>query len=144
MILDAFGALVFGALGWLALEFLGRPIQEFFDLRRRIRTEMLKFERVSLPMHGNEDDIISRRPPITAVRNQDSLRELSAELISFGQSEWLAAKVLARYGFDPVLAGQQLSTLASEAGTTADGRSASYRAVLEALKFPVHRWRDRG
>jgi hypothetical protein len=144
MILDAFGGLVFGALGWLALEFIGRPVRDFFDLRRRVRTEMLKFEHVSLPAEWNEDAIISQRPPLTALKNQDGLRDLSAELIAFGQSEWLAVKILGRYGFDPVVAGQQLFLLASEAGTAAGGRSASYRAVLEALRFPAHRWRERG
>jgi hypothetical protein len=44
MILDAFGVLIFGAIGWFTLEFFGRPIRDFFDLRRRVRTEMLKFE----------------------------------------------------------------------------------------------------
>src|SRR5271156_841784 len=73
--LDAFGALFFGAIGWLALEFLGRPIRDFFDLRRRVRTEMLKFEHVSLPRDRDDNAIISQRPPITALENQDSLRD---------------------------------------------------------------------
>jgi hypothetical protein len=124
--------------------YIGRPVRDFFDLRRRVRTEMLKFEHVSLPTDWSEDAILSQRPPVTARKNENSLRDLSAELISFGQSEWLAAKILGRYGFDPVLAGQQLFMLASEAGSAAGGRSASYRAVLEALRFPVHWWRERG
>ena len=131
MILDAFGVLIFGAIGWFALEFFGRPIRDFFDLRRRVRTEMLKFE-----LLWNADDIVAH---VTSYKEQDNLRELSAELISFGQSEWLAAKVLTSFGFNPVLAGQRLSRFAVEYGPATEDRSASYRAVLEALKYPAHR-----
>jgi hypothetical protein len=129
MIFDAVGVLIFGAIGWFTLEFFARPMRDFFDLRRRVRREMLKFEMV-----WNADDIIAQ---VTSYKEQDNLRELSAELISFGQSEWLAAKALTSFGFNPVLAGQQLSTFAVVYGPATEDRSASYRSVLEALKFPA-------
>ena len=38
-----------GALAWLALELVGRPVRKFFDLRRSVREHMLSLADVPTP-----------------------------------------------------------------------------------------------
>jgi hypothetical protein len=40
MLLNALGVIALGAMGWFTLEFVGRPVRGFFDLRRQVRTHM--------------------------------------------------------------------------------------------------------
>jgi hypothetical protein len=137
MILNALGVLALGALGWFTLEFVGRPVRGFFDLRRQVRTQMLRFENLNWPEYAFGD------PPYgTETKEQAQFRkaqtilcDLSDELISFGQSEWLAAYFVRGLGFDPIRAGIRLAVLAEELGTLHEDRAANYRAVERLLKF---------
>jgi hypothetical protein len=38
-----------GALGWIVFEFLGKPIQAFFDLRDQVRAQLLLLAKVAPP-----------------------------------------------------------------------------------------------
>jgi hypothetical protein len=133
MLLNALETLVIGAvgagLGWVTLEFFARPVRGFFDLRRRVRIAMLRFEEDPPPMTSAD---VSPGHDSTA---RTIFRDLSAELISFGQSEGLAAYFVSRLGFKPVLAGRLLAKLGLKYGTVAQDHSANYPAILEALKF---------
>jgi len=132
MILNALGVLTLGALGWISLEFVGRPVRGFFDLRRQIRTQMLRFEDLAESIIVLE--FTSGPSPLREARK--ALSDLSDELISFGQSEWFAAYFVRRLGFDPIAAGRRLGVVAEELGTVYEDRAANYRAVDRALKFP--------
>jgi hypothetical protein len=65
-----------------ALEFLGRPIRTFFDLRRQISAEVVRFNTAV------EKSYISSQKEAGAAL--ESVRNLSADLTSFGEAEWLA------------------------------------------------------
>jgi hypothetical protein len=133
-VLNVLGALALGALGWVSLEFVGRPVRGFYDLRRKIKTQMLRFENLQPSLR--DDGIAGETPTQAAFRKaRTTLADLSDELISFGQSEWLAAYFVRRLGFDPVTAGRRLAVLAEELGTLHEDRAANYRAVDKALRF---------
>jgi hypothetical protein len=128
VIANAVGALVLGAIGWLALEFVGRPVRNFFDLRGRIKAQMLQC--IDAP------DFISFDLASSSVRkDKAALAKLANELIAFGQSEWLAARFVKCLGFDSVTAGTRLATLVAELGTPQEDRNANYEAADSALKF---------
>jgi hypothetical protein len=134
-VLNVLGALALGALGWVSLEFVGRPVRGFYDLRRKIKTQMLRFENFQ-PSLYDVDIYGVETPPQAAFRKARTiLSDLSDDLISFGQSEWLAAYFVRRLGFDPVTAGLRLAVLAEELGTVHEDRAANYRAVDKALRF---------
>jgi len=38
-----------GALGWIVLEFLGKPVRAFFDLRDQVRAQLLLLTNVGSP-----------------------------------------------------------------------------------------------
>jgi hypothetical protein len=124
----------FWPIGWTALEFLGRPLRSFFDLRRRIREHMLNFEvAMARPPYFPGDDSSHKRH--SELRRMDeaisALRGLSAELVAFGDSEPVAAPVLRCLGFRPALAGRALSDF------TAKRSSPKAREVMQALRLPI-------
>jgi hypothetical protein len=133
--IDALVVIVLGAVGWFGAEFIGRPVREFFDLRRKFKTQMLRFGDLTLPPLPLDKRLV--RPRVTDdLRNaRVALGDLSDEMISFGQSEWLAAYFVRRLGFHPITAGRRLAVLAEELGTDLESRDANYRAVCRALKF---------
>ena len=45
--LSGLSDVLLGAMGWVALEFVGRPIRSFFDLRRETRRQMFFLANVS-------------------------------------------------------------------------------------------------
>src|SRR5258708_36216917 len=114
MILNALGVLTLGTVGWLTLEFVGRPVRGFFDLRRKIRTQMLRFEDLAPWIDDDFPYVYGRESPSQATFRKASttLSDLSDDLISFGQSEWLGAYFVRRVGFDPIAAGRCLKVVA--------------------------------
>lgn len=128
-----------GALGWFALEFVGRPIRSFFDLRREARRQMLFLANV--PAVPFEDDHIRKAEPeyqqaVAAVRNVErTFRDLGTQLMAFGESEWFAASLVKWAGFNPISAGQGLIGLANNANTYGQERADHRTKVAQALRF---------
>jgi hypothetical protein len=118
-----------GAVGWVALEFLGRPIRAFFDLRRQIRGEVARFDTAVTKSY-----ITSQKEAGAAL---ESVRTLSADLTSFGEGEWLANVFLQRIGFNPAVAGQRFATFASGSVYLTNDQIEDCRAGLRALKLNV-------
>ena len=49
-----------GAFGWFALEFLGRPIRNFFDMRRSVRDQMLLLGNVAAHSLARHASLLSK------------------------------------------------------------------------------------
>jgi hypothetical protein len=90
MLLNALGVIALGAMGWFTLEFVGRPVRGFFDLRRQVRTHMLRLNRLGM---GHDINPSLSADLLTAEINKtkEALLNLADELEAFGQSEWVAA-----------------------------------------------------
>ena len=107
-----------GALGWFALEFLGRPIRAFFDLRLQVRQQLLFLANVALPK-PREAVFTSREiqeydVALKSVREaQRILRDLGSQMLAFGESEPAACKAIAPLGYDPIAAGRSLIGLSN-------------------------------
>jgi hypothetical protein len=127
--LNALGAVVLGGVGWFALEFFGRPIRTFFDLRRQINAEVLRFNTAVTKSYINSQK--EAGAALVAVRN------LSADLTSFGEAEWLANCFLQRIGFYPAVAGERFANFASGSVYLTDDQIEDSRAGLRALKLNV-------
>jgi len=92
--------LILGAIGWIALEFLGRPVRKFFDLRSQAKA--------LLSIHNDpfdEDD-----------EPRKEFKELGAMLVAFDSAEVFAASLVRRIGFNPSQAGDALLNLANDWG----------------------------
>ena len=126
---NAIGAIILGALGWVALEFVGRPVRRFFDLRQRAKALMLECK--DAPDFITYDIIASK----SVTDGKASLKKVANEMIALGQSEFLASYFIELLGFDAVTAGTRLATLASELGTAEEDRTENYKVVDQALRF---------
>lgn len=131
-ILTSFGI---GAIGWFVLEFIGRPVRNFFDLRREVKRRMLLCWQLptlyTIDPADRTDEYQKMEEPKTALAN------LGAQLISFDKSEWLAAWFVRFLGYDSKQAGKILRTMSIELGTDMEDRNKNYRRLDEALKFSI-------
>ena len=97
-------------LGWVALEFLGRPIRTFFGLRHKVCEQMRVLGNIS-PPKPRELAVTSRdiHAYDRAVRNvreaQRIFHDLGSQLLAFGENEPVACNALAALGLNLVAAG---------------------------------------
>src|SRR6202051_3684625 len=95
-----------GALGWIVLEFLGKPIGAFFDLRDQVRAQLLLLTNVA-PPKPRETISISREiqqydEALKAGREaQRRLRDLGSQMLAFSENEIAACNGIAPFGFEP-------------------------------------------
>ena len=100
-------------LGWVALEWLGRPIRALLDLRHSVLEQMLVLGNISLP-NPRETAVSSRDiheydEAMRSVRHAQSIfHELGSRLLAFGENEPIAANALASIGLHPATAGSAL------------------------------------
>src|SRR5258705_2243828 len=107
-----------GALGWMVLELLGKPIRTFFDLRDQIRTQLLLLantgplkprETVSTSLEIRQYDVALK----AGREAQRILRHLGSQMLAFSESEIAACNWIAAFGFDAVAAGRGLTALSN-------------------------------
>jgi hypothetical protein len=126
---------VLGAVGWFVFEFFGRPVRNFFDLRREIKRRMLLHWEMPLLYTidpAERADVYNEmKEPRTA------FAELGAQLVSFDRSEQIATWFVRRLGFDPGRAGNILRAISIEFGTADEERDKNFRRLDEALKFSI-------
>src|SRR5476651_984709 len=84
-----------GILGWAGLEFVGRPIRQFFDLRRQLRQQLLTLANIVPPKP--RDTVVTSKAIReydeglrTARKAQRILRDLASQLLSFDENEFFA------------------------------------------------------
>jgi hypothetical protein len=129
-----------GALAWLALELVGRPVRKFFDLRRSVRQHMLSLADVSTPQ-ARETCVTSEqirqydRDLKKAREAQRVLRDLAAQMLAFAESERAACIVIRPFGFDASAAGRGLTRLANALDRHGPERARFHGDVETALRF---------
>jgi hypothetical protein len=67
-ILSGILPLVFGAIGWVVFEFLGRPVRSFFDLRRETKRQMLLHWDASLAYTIDPAELVNLRDDLKEPR----------------------------------------------------------------------------
>jgi hypothetical protein len=119
---------VFGAMGavigWIAFEFVAKPIRGFYDLRREASRVMAKYH------YDNMFDSFSAEA-------KADYKSVGAALVAFANSEAIASRVI-RLRYDPRLAGDALLAIASKWGDALGGWEVrrGTEGVRQALKLP--------
>jgi hypothetical protein len=106
------------ALGWFALELLGRPIRKFLDLRRLVLHQMLSLANVPAPQPRETcvtfEQIQRYDIDLRNVREaQQILRDLGSHMLAFAESETAACIAIKPFGFDASTAGRNLIGLSN-------------------------------
>lgn len=126
------GSLFLGAIGWLAMAFIGRPVRYFLDLRREAKQLTLLLW--DAPESGGDPEEWEARMNVLREK-RDRLTDISAEISSFAQSERFAVWLIRMWGCDPAGAGRAAKTLAFELGTNIEDRDKNYKKLDIALKY---------
>ena len=155
-ILTAFGGILLGAMGWLALEFVGRPVRGFFDLRREVHQQLMFLANVAVPSKASSyghsahiDAILASargidveaekaahaREVATFESAVTTLRRLGTQMKAFGETEFFAALSVRLLGFDPVKAGSGLIGLSNSLHEYGQPRASHRATIEEALKL---------
>jgi hypothetical protein len=127
------------AFAWFGLEFLGRPIRKFFDLRRLVRHQILL---ANVPAPQPRETCVTSEQiqrydfDLKNVREaQRILRDLGSQMLAFGDSETAACIAIKPFGFDPSIAGHNLIRLSNTLDRYGTDRAALRKNVEEALRF---------
>jgi HAMP domain-containing protein len=132
LFLNALGAIVLGALGWFALEFLGRPCREFFNIRREAKLLMLRHWDQAAINEGDPAGNFPTNEELQAIRN--AFRDLTDRLAAFVQSETVAAWAI-KFRYDTATAIKVLRKISIYFGIPAEDRDKDFRRVDVALRF---------
>jgi HAMP domain-containing protein len=105
-------------LGWVALEWLGRPIRALLDLRHNVLEQMHALGNVSPPspreMAVSSREIHEYDEAMKTLRYAQSIfRELGSQLLAFCENEPVAANAVVSMGLHPVAAGSALIGLSA-------------------------------
>jgi len=106
-----------GILGWIVLEFLGKPIRTFFDLRDQVRAQPLLLANAAPPKPRETISTsleIQQYDDLKAGREaQRVLCDLGSQMLVFSENEIAACNGIATFGFDAVAAGRGLIALSN-------------------------------
>jgi hypothetical protein len=135
-ILSAVAAVVLGAMGWVILEFIGRPIRQFLDLRREIRRQIIFLENIdSMDLDPTQISHESLKEHTQKLNQAATIfRDLGSQVIAFDQTEWFAARAVRLVGLRPIQAGRGLIGLAKCLEDEMEAEA--YRTVVDhSLRF---------
>jgi hypothetical protein len=129
-----------GALGWIVLEFLGKPVRAFFDLRDQVRARLLLLANVAPPKPretiSTSLEIQQYDTALKAGREaQRILRDLGSQMLAFSESEIAACNAIATLGFDAVAAGRGLIALSNTYYRNRTDRADFSSKIEEAVRF---------
>ena len=125
------------AMGWLTLEFLGRPLRRFFvELLTRIANVRAAYSQFhgELEFRRTQHDLTPADLEALAIARKD-LRALASKFRAFALNETVASKVVAHLGYSAMDAGQALIGLSNTIDTYGNDRNEQKNAVVTALKF---------
>jgi hypothetical protein len=127
-------------LCWVLLELLGRPIRALFELRRKVREQLLV--RGNIPLPKPRETAVSSREIHEydqAMRNareaQRVFSELGSRLLSFSENEPGACKAVAAFGLNPLVAGSGLVRLSAAYSRRDTDRRVLCNQIEKALRL---------
>jgi hypothetical protein len=140
---NTIGMLALGALGWFGTSFVGRPLRDFFDLRREVIHRSMLYDNV---MAAGQECLDGTIKPVELseeelkrlLEAQNAFRDLAARMRAFALNEHLAVWFV-KWRYDPWEASEALlrvsNTLQKFGGARADAKS----KLEQALNFRVTR-----
>jgi hypothetical protein len=115
------GSFLAAALGWVALEFVARPLRKFYDVRGEVIRRLTEYANIKprwREIPGDRKELeLSQEEIARLEKAQDVLRDLASQLVAFASNEtWAlyAAKVM---GHDPKHAAEGLIGLSNRIDT---------------------------
>ena len=144
-VLQAIGSFAAGAIAWVALEFFGRPLRKFYDLRGETVYRLAKVASVrSRTKASNEQSAsgeveefrLSETELVELADARKTVRDLSSQFRAFAYNETYALRFARLLGYDPLKASEGLFGLSNSLETYGGERVYHRKIVQTALKIP--------
>jgi hypothetical protein len=141
------GSFAAAVIGWLTLEFLGRPFRSFFDLRGetiRILTEFANVKARWKPIRDDsgtesgdvEEMDMSQAEVLRLTKASGEIRTMAARMRAFAMNETFGLYVAKLLRYDPVGASSALIGLSNSLEFYGEEKSFHRKALLKALRIP--------
>jgi hypothetical protein len=145
--LSSLAGLLVAVVSWFGLEFIGRPVRQFYDLRREVRRQLAFLANVSaaeprrqivVDVHGRN---IAEERRQRLQEAQRIFRDLGSQMIAFAHSERPAARVVRLRGFDPAMAADGLIGLSNTLPKYGEERASHRAKIIKGLRFKLPEFR---
>jgi HAMP domain-containing protein len=140
---NTIGVLALGAFGWFVTSFVGRPIRDFYDLRREVIHKSMLYANVTAAIrefpNGTVEQVeISEEEMKRLVEAQNVFRDLSARMRAFALNEQLAVWFVKRQ-YDPWEASEALLGVSNTLHKFGNDRAKAQSRLAQALSFRITR-----
>lgn len=138
---NTIGVLALGALVWFVTYFVGRPIRDFYDLRREVIHKSLLYANVTAAVrefpHGSVEQVeISEEEMKRLQEAQNAFRDLSARMRAFALNERLAVWVV-KQQYDPWEASEALLRVSNTLYKFGSDRANAQSELERVLNFRI-------
>jgi hypothetical protein len=143
--LQTIGSFAVAAFAWIILEFIGRPLRRFFDLRGEVLRQLTMFANVfplykdipddSGAISGNMEVLDVPQAEIDRTHEAERIfRDLASQMRAFAGNETLALSACRMIGYDPFSAGSGLIGLSNSIDKDRPERAFHKKTIAIALK----------
>src|SRR5262249_5428822 len=144
-IFQVFFSVLAGALGWVALEFVGRPLRRFFDLRGETIRRLAESNNILSRYRHARDDVGATAgllemdlPEDELARSKEAvrtIRDLASQMRAFAMNETMALSIAKRLGYDAAKASRGLFGLSNSFETAGQDKNFQRMTIADALKI---------
>jgi hypothetical protein len=144
-LLQVIGSFAAGAVAWVALEFFGRPLRKFYDLRGETIYLLARVANVSAQWkeirredgsNAEVEDMKLSDDKITNLKEaQRLLRDLASKFRAFAGNETYALRFVRWNRYDPMQASAGLFGLSKDIDTYGENRVFQKKTIADALKI---------
>jgi len=125
--------------GGCSPNFFGRPFRQFFDLRREVNSNLVRFGNVKARSQANGDHRtlieLARPDEERLMEAQATFRRLGGEMRAFAVAEYFASPVVTWFGFDPDEIAKALIGYSNNIDTYGEGRNLFHKQIEKLLRI---------
>jgi hypothetical protein len=144
--LQAVGSFAAAAFAWVALEFVGRPLRKFFDLRGEIIRRLIEFANIrarwkempdgSGAISGEREAVDLSEAEIARLEEaRKILRDLASQMRAFAGNETFALYFVHWLNYNPQSASAGLFGLSNSFDTYGEGKAFQRKTLADALRI---------
>jgi hypothetical protein len=132
--------LISAVVGWLAVEFVGRPFRRFFDLRAETARRLVQFGNVfarsrMLDDYKREAIKLNQLQEARLLEAENTFRDLASQMTAFAQGETFAVWVVKFLGFDTFAVAKALLGYSNEIGIAGPNRERFKSEIIKQLRI---------
>jgi hypothetical protein len=140
------GSFAVATIGWLVLEFVGRPYRRFYDLRGEVIQALVQFANVRARYRAIPDNVGATSGEMESLGLPDdeierlelaknTFRELAARMSAFAENETVALWLARTVAYNPAAASAGLIGISNSLDESSPDRAFHRRTLARALRL---------